>query len=205
MGVSSASTTTMSEEKPSWRWPITRGGRRQPSSGTVRMSPGSVAPCSRMEIQPSISTCPYPTTQHCSMTRRPETVEPSGYQHTLATATTNVRCSHWLVSMSNTASRAPRSRSSGAKRRVGHQNRRSSATYKPKSERLSHRLLLPSLHVPHIEKCLPNRLRDHGFGSPLLPRLTDEHHISSLSIGAAIRLPRCTRASPVAKPRYSLL
>src|SRR5215210_4353659 len=162
------------------------------------MFPGSSAPCSRMEIQSSISTCPCPTTQHYSMTKSREMVEPSGYRHTLATATTNERCSHWLVSMSNTASLAPKSRSSGAKRRAGHRNQRSSATHRPRSGRPSRQLLSPSLHVPHIEEGLLDRFRDRGFGSPLLPGLTDEHPVCSPSTGgAAIRLPRCARASPV--------
>src|SRR5215217_1396494 len=61
--------------------------------------------------------------------------------------------------MWNTANRAPRSRSCGVKKVAVHRNRRSSATCKPRSGRLLHLPLSPSLHALHTERALPNRRR----------------------------------------------
>ena len=77
------------------------------------------------------TTRPGRTTRCCT------TASWSASRRSPATAPTSARCCRWRWSTSRRASRAPRSRSSGARRTAARRSRSSSATSRPRSARSS--------------------------------------------------------------------
>src|SRR5215208_2518316 len=136
----------------------------------------------------SISTYPCLTTQRSNTTGCRKTAGRSGYRRTPVIATMSARCSRWPVSTWNTANRAPKSRSCGVKKVAVHRNRRSSATCKPRSGRLLHLPLSPSLHALHTEGALPNRRRWADVRSSLLSGVEREF-VGAFSVNLPVAVP----------------